>query len=252
MPYPDTFIIGGGIVGLTTAYLLAKAGVRVTVADRGELGKEASWAGAGIIPPAIRRSESPLEQLRSYSVEQFPSLSDELKSLTGIDNEYHHCGGVECLPAKDWEAVQLWRNAGVTFQTLTNAPSWLRPPTDSMCYSLPYSQVRNPRHLAALIAACERLGVVLLPHQRIDPRTLPAADKYLIASGAWTGELIPSLPVCPVRGQIVLFRCDQLPFAHILMHGKRYLVEGIEHVDQRHRRKVEAVDARGVTHRHEV
>ncbi len=47
---PDVLIIGGGIIGLTSAYYLAKAGLRVELIEKGELGKEASWAGAGILP----------------------------------------------------------------------------------------------------------------------------------------------------------------------------------------------------------
>jgi hypothetical protein len=50
-PHPDVLIIGGGVIGLTVAYYLAREGVAVTVADKGEMGQEASWAGAGIIPP---------------------------------------------------------------------------------------------------------------------------------------------------------------------------------------------------------
>lgn len=55
--------------------------------------------------------------------------------------------------------------------------------------------------------------------EQLDPRR-----PTLIASGAWAAFLIPNLPVRPVRGQIVLFRCEKPPFTQILMHGKRYLV----------------------------
>ena len=48
----DVLIVGGGVIGLSTAYYLAtRAGLKVAIHDRGELGQEASWAGAGIIPP---------------------------------------------------------------------------------------------------------------------------------------------------------------------------------------------------------
>ncbi len=47
----DVLILGGGVIGLTTAYCLAEEGIRVAVLDRSDLGREASWAGAGIIPP---------------------------------------------------------------------------------------------------------------------------------------------------------------------------------------------------------
>ncbi len=47
----DTLIIGGGIIGLLTARELAAAGLRVTLIERGETGREASWAGGGILSP---------------------------------------------------------------------------------------------------------------------------------------------------------------------------------------------------------
>ena len=44
----DVVIVGGGVIGLTTAYFLTRAGLRVSVLDQGPFGQESSWAGAGI------------------------------------------------------------------------------------------------------------------------------------------------------------------------------------------------------------
>ncbi|MGO9432998.1 MAG: FAD-dependent oxidoreductase, partial [Terracidiphilus sp.] len=56
------------VIGLSIAFALARAGVRPTVLDRRELGREASWAGAGLIPPeGDHRSRQPLVALRSWS-----------------------------------------------------------------------------------------------------------------------------------------------------------------------------------------
>ena len=52
----DVVIVGGGVIGLSIAYALAREGIRPTVLDRRELGREASWAGAGLIPPVGRES----------------------------------------------------------------------------------------------------------------------------------------------------------------------------------------------------
>ncbi len=45
----DVVIVGGGVIGLTIAWRLACAGVGVTLIDRRAVGREASWAGAGLI-----------------------------------------------------------------------------------------------------------------------------------------------------------------------------------------------------------
>src|SRR5947199_336341 len=85
--HPDVLIIGGGVIGLTTAYYLAREGVRVTVVDKGDLGREASWAGAGILPPGSPdRARTSLAKLRAHSAAMFPVLSAELRDRTGIDN----------------------------------------------------------------------------------------------------------------------------------------------------------------------
>lgn len=228
MTHPDAFVIGGGIVGLTTAYSLAKAGARATVADRGELGKESSWAGAGIIPPLTRNvPDSPFDRLRSYSVGLFESFSAELKTRTGIDNEYHVGGGIELLPIDDREALAMWDRDGVNYRTVESV-AWLRAPKRHHSYSLDYGQVRNPRHLAALIEACRQVGVTLLPHQPINPNRLPHAGAHLIATGAWADEFLKphGLPplVHPVRGQIVLFKPSRPVVPKIVIVGHRYLV----------------------------
>jgi glycine oxidase len=240
-PHSDVTVIGGGIIGLTSAYFLAKAGLKVTLIDRQDFGSEASWAGAGIIPPGNpARAVTPADKLRAESVSRFEGLSAELRELTGLDNGYVRCGGIEILDEEDADVVAMWRAEGLLFTPLGEpGPQgpWVadKPPTDlavgvhqpphTTAYLLPdFAQVRNPRHLRALIAACERVGVTLLPHTPFRPEQIRPDRRYLLASGAWVGEFLPSLPVRPVRGQIVLFRCDRPPFPHIVMHGKRYLV----------------------------
>ncbi len=44
-------IIGGGIIGLLIARELIDSGEKVVIFDRGETGKESSWAGGGILSP---------------------------------------------------------------------------------------------------------------------------------------------------------------------------------------------------------
>src|SRR4051794_7997046 len=92
----DVVIVGGGGIGLSIAYALAREGVMATVLDRRELGREASWAGAGLIPPAAERGVNhPLAELRSWGARLYPVWSARLLEETGIDNGYHRTGGVD-------------------------------------------------------------------------------------------------------------------------------------------------------------
>ncbi len=118
----DVVIIGGGVIGLTTAYALAKEGVRVTVLDRKDFGQEASWAGAGILPPSNPDlAVSPFDRLRAISSVRFPELSADLLERTGIDNGYLRCGGLEFTSGEDPTSPEEWRGAGIEIHPLTEA-----------------------------------------------------------------------------------------------------------------------------------
>ncbi len=246
--HADVLIIGGGVIGLTTAYFLAQEGVRVALIDKGDFGREASWAGAGIIPPGdSRRAIYPIDLLRSLSSEMYPDLSRRLLAQTGIDNGYHVCGGLELVEPDDALPVEEWSAEGIAFREVRDdALRALEPglsPALPRAYYLPdTAQVRNPRHLKALLAACRTLGVRLYPHRaatgfvrtgrRIDAvqteQGMLPARRFLVTAGAWTDGLLQQvgcrLGVRPVRGQIALLQTDGSGPRPILLKGKRYLV----------------------------
>src|SRR4051794_24383554 len=91
----DVLIIGGGVIGLSLAWDLAKHGRSVQVIDKNFIGREASWAGAGILPAAkFLADQHPLDQLRGLACELHPQWAAELKAATGIDTGYWRCGGL--------------------------------------------------------------------------------------------------------------------------------------------------------------
>lgn len=247
--HPDVLVIGGGVIGLTTAYYLAGDGASVTVLDRSAPGSEASWAGAGIIPPGNPdRAATPYDRLRAESSRTFPVLSRELVHRTGIDNGYRLCGGIEVFDHSSRTVLDLWRAEGIEyFPVDAHQVRTLEPNVrlgDGEAYHLPgMAQVRNPWHLRALVAACARLNVsvtsdVPVVRLRTDGRRVVAAisesgqewsaRQFLIASGAWSDRLLSLLGlktgVHPVRGQMVLFRPPTALLQRVLCFDKRYLV----------------------------
>jgi glycine oxidase len=110
------------------------------------------------------------------------------------------------------------------------------------CFFPQMAQLRNPRHVKALLAACQQLGVTLRPGcpvhgfdrhgSRIAALRTAAgtltAGRFLLAAGAWSGGLLEMLGcqpvVFPVRGQIALLSSSPPLLRRILLEGKRYLV----------------------------
>jgi glycine oxidase len=241
----DVLIVGGGIIGLTTGYFLAREGVRVRILDKGDLGQEASWAGAGIIPrgnPDAART--PFDQLRALGDSEFAALSAELQASTGIDNGYRRCGGLVLLPAGS--PSEEWHGEGVSTIRLTEEEARRLEPSLAAglgpAVQIPMAQVRNPRHVKALILACQTLGVELSPgcavHSfvmqggRIEGVKTSAGivrgNKLVLATGAWTDPLLEPLGwqpgIHPVRGQIALLQPGKLLLQRIIIEGSRYLV----------------------------
>lgn len=251
----DLVVVGGGVVGLSVAYAIARErlGLSITVLDQSEIGRAASWAGAGILSPAgERQPANPPAALRYLSADLFPKWSADLRDETGIDNGYRRSGGVDVVANPDDEqalkaASGRWRDEGIAFERLEPADFHRVEPALggglSAAYFLPdRAQVRNPRHLQALAVALQRLGVSLQPNDgargfkvRGDRVRSVEADGGLIActwvvmaAGPWSGGLLEPLkipaPTPPVKGQIVLLKSERPVLRRIVEHGARYLV----------------------------
>lgn len=251
----DVLILGGGVIGLSTAYFLAREGVRVAVLDKGDFGRESSWAGAGILPAGNpKRAKSALGRLRAHSIALFPDISAELRERTGIDNGYVRCGGLELRRSADAlerqrieNLVREERGEGAHCDVLDVAQLHQLEP--ALSTELPgavhfpdMAQVRNPRHLKALVAGCAALGVPLRPGcpayaleragERISAVVTPngpfTADRILIAAGAWSDMLTQLVGwrthIRPVRGQIAMLTPQPPVLRRILLAGDHYLV----------------------------
>lgn len=246
--HPDILIVGGGVIGLTTAYFLARDGARVAVVERGEPGREASWAGAGILPPGNpAQALTPFDRLRAQSSSMFPGLSAELREITGVDNGYLRCGGLEFADPEHAAAEEEWRGAGVAYESLDEPASRKLEPALvaglGAATLLPdMAQVRNPRHVKALVASCQALGVEIIVGSGVHrlrkrggsvelaetAEGRLSAGKYLIAAGAWSELLLEEFAwrpgIRPVRGQIALLNSGTPLLRRILIRGSRYIV----------------------------
>ncbi|HEY1861131.1 MAG TPA: FAD-dependent oxidoreductase, partial [Gemmataceae bacterium] len=142
--------------------------------------------------------------------------------------------------------MQSWQAEGIRFELmepvrLQELEPALASSAAAAYFSPEVAQVRNPRHLRALLSWCEN-RVVLRSNCAVDAfvekekRILAAetsagriaAGQFLVATGAWTDSVLASigcrLDVHPIRGQIALLNTGRPLLTRILLDGKRYLV----------------------------
>jgi glycine oxidase len=241
----DVVVIGAGAIGLSIAFRLSQGGARVSVLDRGEPGREASWAAAGILSAqGEAQTPGPLLDLLWRSEQLFPGFVAELEELTGESCGYRRSGALH-LAASGEEVTRLaeqraWQGShGLTVESWDAAALRAAEPALSPQFiaanRFPSSARVQPRRLcAALVLALRARGVAFhrgtveaieregdrLVGLRVDGERWPASCA-VIAAGAWSsliaGTGLAPDAVVPVRGQLVRF--DRLESGAPLLHG---------------------------------
>src|SRR5271154_4678685 len=103
----DVVIAGGGLIGGSIAIALARAGAKVTIVDAGVAGREASWAGAGILSAAHESPEMhSLIPLSRASLVLYPQFVKQIEELTGQEVGFRPHGMLE-VPADGFTPEEL-------------------------------------------------------------------------------------------------------------------------------------------------
>lgn len=259
---PDCCIIGGGIIGLSLARELAGRGHAVRVLSRDPRRDTASWAAAGIFPPAPWRDGLPPgDALTAWSDRLHREWAQDLRAETGIDTGLQACGGLHVSgdgagrSGLDAEA-QAWLARGAACELLDGRglvecePALAAAVSRGLVnggYLLPEEmQMRPPRHLEALERSCAARGVAILRDVTVEAvevghgrvmglKTRVAgvvgserAAVYVLAAGAWAGGLADALGLRvetrPIRGQIALVHLSRQVLARVVNRGLDYLV----------------------------
>ncbi|HHZ70309.1 MAG TPA: FAD-dependent oxidoreductase [Methylococcaceae bacterium] len=246
---PDITLIGGGIMGLLSARELALAGLTVTVLERQKIGREASWAGGGIMLPLYPwRQDASITTLVNASLTLYPALTETLHGATGIDPEYL-TSGLLITENPDYQAAQQWcqRNHTPVESAPESLLSRLNGPFDHPLWLPDIAQLRNPLFIKALTADLHAKKVTLIEdcvlqgvrckNNRITVLTtsqgaLPV-NHLALTTGAWSGKLWQTLwpsagpttlKVQPLKGQMLIFDAPPGLLAPMILAGDRYLI----------------------------
>lgn len=231
----EVAVIGGGIVGASVAYRLARSQVRVTLVDRADQG-QATAAGAGIISPGTSiKSPDAFFPLAFRAVEYYEELLVQLAEDGETRTGYETVGLLHVATDED-EAARLpgllrllderraagVRNLGETSLLNSAEASQLFPPllqTYGAVHTSGAARVDGRLLRDAMLRAAEKHGARRLNGSAslvmqsgsvvggtVGDQTLPV-DAVIVAGGAWSGKLATSLglklPIYPQRGQIL-------------------------------------------------
>jgi glycine oxidase len=233
---PDVAVVGGGIIGLVTAWRAAQRGLSTTVVDP-EPGGGAARVAAGMLAAVteLHYGEESLLALNLASSARYPDFAAELEEASGQEIGYRSCGTLAvALDADDRahlrELHALQRRCGLESQWLTGRECRRLEPMLSPSVRgglrVDGDHQTDPRRLAtALLLACERAGVAFRRAAAVrlkvtagraagvtlDDGTAVEAGQTVLATGSWASrmegvprELLP--PVRPVKGQVLRLR----------------------------------------------
>jgi D-amino-acid dehydrogenase len=229
----DAVVIGGGVVGASTAYHLVRAGVKTLLVDRRDAGR-ATDAGAGILSTATNTEDpDPIERFEARAAAYYPVLVEHLRSDGVGDTGYGVCGSLTVAIDDDEVAHLQQINTGLRRWRAAKDHGFAEiGPDAAKALFPPLADVKGAIHCgrgarvdgrllaAALLRAAEQRGLEVY-HAAVEELIVErgavagirsggeriACGRIVVAAGAWSKELGRRLgidiPVEPQRGQIV-------------------------------------------------
>jgi len=242
-------IVGGGAIGMLSTLLLARSGADVCLLEGRALGRESSWAGGGIVSPLYPwRYSAAVTALAHWSQDFYPGFAQRLLAETGVDPEVH-VTGLYWLDLDDEAEALVWaQREGRPLYSVDIAEAYRDVPVlgsgfERAIHMPGVANVRNPRLVKALRAAlaampnvelhehCPVTGFIQESGQVRGVTTADGeirADCVVLAAGAWSGELLETLglelPVEPVKGQMILYKCAEAFLPSMVLAKGRYAI----------------------------
>jgi glycine oxidase len=235
----DVIVIGGGIIGLSLSIELRKKGASVLVVERGEPGREASYAAGGMLVDCSAETPPALQLLATAGARLYPDFVHELQIDSGLYVDLREQGAIVFPPPE-----HVYERPGFTVASLLPAPlAELEPALVDFNRPAFYLKERSvdPRTLvAAALLAAKRLGVdvssgdavteVSLSEGKVrgvvTKKTSFHAPEVVNCAGTWSGQIPPhAFPTRPVKGQMLcLISPSRDLLKHVIRAPEAYLI----------------------------
>ncbi len=239
-------ILGGGLMGLAIAHQCARRGQRVTVLSR-RRSEAAGFVAAGMLAPHAEGLRGAQLALGQASLARIPAWVKQIEADSGLACGLRPCGIVvpfataverDAYPTASWG--QPLDRAGLEREVPGIGPHW-----QAGLLFAQDGQIDNRRQLMrALERACVGLGVTfeegteVLALERSTAGALQgvhlrradgvqlnlAAGRAVLTCGAWSAQLLPQLPVFPVKGQMLSLQGPRQALQRVIFGPGTYLV----------------------------
>lgn len=240
----DAIVVGAGIIALSLAIELSKQGLRVLVVEKGESGREASWAAGGMLADFPLETPPELRELATASARMYPEFVQELEDESGLKIDLRSVGTLVFLdPQVDSVAYAAHDKSLQSSYALPAAlgelePAFRVPDGAAQHFTALFAKERcvDPRHLtAAAIAGARHRGIDFSSGDHVlavevasgkacgvrTNKTQFAAGMVVNCAGAWAGQIGPHpFPTRPVKGQML---CVVMPEKELVRHVVRTL-----------------------------
>ena len=247
----DVIVIGAGISGCLTGYLLAKQGLKVTILEADSVGSHASgFAFGGLGPLDGSGIPDPLLDFSVWCFQRHVTIAQELIEVTGIDTQFHLRDRLT-LAFKEEEVRSYKEGLKWLREVLGFEVEWLEPQeaiqveprTNADCLGAIFYQgtgaVEAYRYNLAAAQAGESLGAEML--QRRVTGLLSDSDRCLgvtfengqmeaglvvLAMGPWSQQASRwsgfNIPVRPLKGQSIRLQLSEDPMRASLNYAGSY------------------------------
>ena len=224
----DVIIVGGGIIGCSTAWQLSKLGKKVLIVERKDVASGSAGATDGVVGYHTKKPGAQLD-LAVQSIEMFKTLIEEL----GMDIEYGlEAGGMQPVEDKEqWDMLAAMaeeqRKSGVDIHMISGEEARkiepnLSPDIYGALYSPTGGKVNPMRMTIAFSRAAKKLGTEILSNTEVtgflieDGRAVGIqttkgefrAPAIVNACGSWAGKVAAlaglDLPIKPRKGQLAV------------------------------------------------